>query len=649
LTFAWARASLRTATKEWRWSVAAALALAAISLVPQVYLWAERGREWQGAAFYFFYDESAYESYLGALIRGRARLNDPYTGQDAAGAAQQPESLFSIQFVSAYACALPARLLNLSAATVFIILWPLAAFSTTLALSRLLRTISADESVAATLALFVLCLCTFIQKIARTLRGLETAYLPLPFLRRYLPALPFALFLIFCLLVWRALTTGEQHTPAIQERRASTEDETDALTTDEQRASTTNEQRASTGDARRAWLADACFAGLVFASMVYSYFYLWTTAAAWLACLALVWLVSATPFERRRAARRLLVVASIAALSLAPYAWLLVRRASSMDAAQALVHTRAPDLFRTSELLGALALCLLIFAARRGRLAWRDRRVRLPVSLALTPFVVFNQQFITGRSLQPIHYELFITNYLSLAALAVAVLFFARRMLTRPRTLACIALASLGWAAVEVSVATRRAAEFNLRADEARSVYLRLLEIASAEGEFETAAGQRRRVVFCPDIALADRLPTVAPQAVLWSPHMFVFSGTTQAEEKERLYQQLYYSNIDAARFADFIGRPHPYRTAVFGSARIINGLAPNRAPVTPAEVAAEVRAYADYIDTFTRERAARTPLSYVVIYTTTAEPNLSNIDRFYTRDTGEPAGSYTIYRLKKR
>ncbi|HEV2800703.1 MAG TPA: hypothetical protein VGW12_09410 [Pyrinomonadaceae bacterium] len=631
LTFAWARTRHGAATAEWRWSVAAALALAALSLAPQVYLWAERGHDWNGAAFYFFFDESAYESYLAALIRGRARLNDPYTGRDAAETAPQPESLFSIQFIPAYVSALPARLFKLSAATVFIILWPLAAFATTLALSRLLRTVSGDERTAAALALFVLCLCTFIQKTVRTLRGLETAYLPLPFLRRYLPALPFALLFIFCLLVWRALTNNESH----------------ALTPNEQRAPADDARHASIGDAQRAWLVDACFAGFTFALMVYSYFYLWTTAAAWLACLALLWLASVAPAERRRAARTLLVVISIAALSLAPYAWLLAQRAQTMDAAQALVHTRAPDLFRTSELLGALALFVLIFAARRGRIAWRDRRVLLPASLALTPFVVFNQQLITGRLLQPIHYEQFITNYLSLAALAVSVLLCAGRALTRPRVLACIAILSLGWASFEVFAATRRAAQFNLWTDEARAVYLRLSEIARAEGEFDTAEGRQRRTVFCPDIGLADRLPTVAPQAVLWSPHMFVFSGTTHAEEKERLYRQLYYSNIDAARFADFISRPHPYRTAVFGSVRIINGLAPNRAPVTPADIDAEVRAYAAYIDTFTRERAAQTPLSYIVL--TTGQTDLENIDRFYTRDAGERVANYTIYRVNLR
>ncbi|HEX8130934.1 MAG TPA: hypothetical protein VF527_17670 [Pyrinomonadaceae bacterium] len=602
-------------SRGWRWGVAAALALAVVALVPQWHMWRERGRVWHGADFSFFFDEAAYESYTNALIAGRPRLNDPYTGRDDATATPQAESLFSIQFIPAYAVALPARLFNLSAAAVFIILWPLAAFATTLALTRLVNAVIGDERTAAALALFVLCFCTFIQKGVRTLRGLETAYLPLPFLRRYLPAVPFAFFFIFCLLVWRALTT----------------------------------------DDRRASLTYASFAGLTFALLVYSYFYLWTAAAAWLACLVVLWLAAAPREERLRAARTLLFINALAAVSLAPYAWLLARRAPTMNTAQALVHTRAPDLFRTSELLGALALLMILLGAWRGWLAWRDRGALLVASFAFMPFVVFNQQLFTGLSLQPVHYEQFIANYVSLLALALAFILVGRGWAARegggrarvPRTvLASVALVALGWATFEVVVATRRASRFNLRSDEIRPVYLRLSEMARAGGELEPGTGQPD-VVFCPDIMQADRLPTVAPQAVLWAPHMFVFSGTALAEEKERLYQQLYYSNIDAERFSDFISRPHPYRTAVFGSARVLNGLDATRAPITPADLAAERRAYAEYISSFTRERAAQTPLSYVVI--AAGQIDLENIDRWYTRDAGERVGDYTIYRLMLR
>ncbi|MDQ1590717.1 MAG: hypothetical protein QOG71_1344, partial [Pyrinomonadaceae bacterium] len=62
----------------------------------------------------------------------------------------------------------------------------------------------------------------------------------------------------------------------------------------------------------------------------------------------------------------------------------------------------------------------------------------------------------------------------------------------------------------------------------------------------------------------------------------------------------------------------------------------------------AETRAYADYINSFARERAARTPLSYVVTIAA-AQIDLGNIDRWYTRDAGERIGDYTVYRVKLR
>src|ERR687886_122993 len=97
----------------WRWGVAAAAGMTLLALFPQVYLWAERGRAWQGANAYFYTDEPAYAAYVNALVDGRPRRCDPYTGDDDAAAAPLPESLFSIQFVPAYMVALPARAFGL--------------------------------------------------------------------------------------------------------------------------------------------------------------------------------------------------------------------------------------------------------------------------------------------------------------------------------------------------------------------------------------------------------------------------------------------------------------------------------------------------------------------------------------------------------
>jgi hypothetical protein len=181
-----------------------------------------------------------------------------------------------------------------------------------------------------------------------------------------------------------------------------------------------------------------------------------------------------------------------------------------------------------------------------------------------------------------------------------------------------------------------------------RPVGLRLREIARSSGSpHEDANAGTRHVVFFDNVGQIDRLPNVAPQAMLWAPHMFVFSGATLAEEKERLYQYLYYSAVDEQKFYSQITRPSLYYHAIFGWGRTLTGLSPHRIPVTAEELELERRAYTDYLNTFTRERAARLPLSYVIA--TEGQSDMTNLDRWYTRDAGERIGNYTLYRVQLR
>src|SRR5690606_2660220 len=113
----------------------------------------------------------------------------------------------------------------------------------------------------------------------------------------------------------------------------------------------------------RSWLyataATACFA-----YCVYSYFYIWTTAAAFLACLVLVWIVERpATFKQDIKSLGVLVVAWGAALI--PYAYLLSLRSSTMDHVQLLVHTRMPDLNRMPEWIALGTLVLLIIGLIR--------------------------------------------------------------------------------------------------------------------------------------------------------------------------------------------------------------------------------------------------------------------------------------------
>ncbi|HYG83194.1 MAG TPA: hypothetical protein VD861_22540, partial [Pyrinomonadaceae bacterium] len=366
----------------WHLGALAGLAMAILGVYPQINLWAIRGGDWNGAYAYNDIDEVAYASYLQALIDGRPRRNDPFTGRDDSAESPQPESLFSIQFVPPYAAALAARATGLDARWAMIVTGALAAFASALAVFWLFGLVTQDDRLAATGALMVLCLGTLAcaQGAILGLLKINWAYPYLPFLRRYLPALAFPAFFLFCALVWRSI----KH------------------------------------ESRRAFYLYAAGAGCAFAVLVYSYFYLWTTAAAWLVLFALLlWL--ARPQGWTRDLKSLAVTGAVALLSLVPYAVLLSNRAETMDAVQLLTYTRAPDLLRPPTLIGMFVLALVAYGIWRGRLEWRDRAVLLAASLALTPLAVFNQQVLTGRSLQPIHYEVFIVNYVVAFALVLAV------------------------------------------------------------------------------------------------------------------------------------------------------------------------------------------------------------------------------------
>jgi hypothetical protein len=133
----------------WKWGVLAAIAITLLSLYPQLHLWMQLGSNTKGVYAYFDTDEVAYSAYLQALIDGRPRRNDPYIGRDDGKETPLPESLFSVQFVSPYLAAIPARLFGLSASTVFIILMPLIAAASALALFWVLASITHDHRLSA--------------------------------------------------------------------------------------------------------------------------------------------------------------------------------------------------------------------------------------------------------------------------------------------------------------------------------------------------------------------------------------------------------------------------------------------------------------------------------------------------------------------
>lgn len=580
--------------------------MAFLAMLPQLHLWAVRGSDWQGTYVSFDFDEVAYASYLNALISGRPRLNDPYTGRDNAPNNPQPESSFSTQFLPAYALALPARVLGLRAATMFIIVRALTAVAATIALFWLLLLITRDSRIAAAGAIVILCLGGIAGEPHDawrivSLRGLGE---PLPFLRRFVPALVFPLLFVFADLVWQALNAAVRKTLIIR----------------------------------------ASLAGVTLAILIFSYFFLWTTVIAWSFLIVSLWFACRRA-ERKKAMMVFGIVAAWAAAALVPYAILLSRRASTMDSAQLLTHSRAL-VFSLPVIIGLIALIAIVLALWRGRLKCSEPANVFAISFALLPAVTFNQQVVTGLLLQPVHYGRYGPNYVSLLAVVLAVVLIWRgQRSTRvapARILGFIVVVVFGWSVVENSVRTYRMASHNIALDDARRVASRLRELAPQERQ-HFVSGQSTPVVFCTNLVLGDALPNEAPQAILWTPHLFVFSGSTAIENRERLYNHLYYSGVDEQQFATFAGQFSFVQLALFGWERM--NQKPHALPLTHRDVQQETQAYARYIANFGASQAASPQLSYAVV-PAAGGASLTNLDVWYRRDAGEPIGDYILYRL---
>jgi hypothetical protein len=586
-----------------------------LALYPQLNLWLVRGGEWQGSYAQIDSDEVAYSAYMAALIDGRPRRNDPYTGRDDAAGSPQHESLFSIQFITPLAIAQVARLSNLSASTVFILLIPVVALASSLAIFWLMALMTKDERVAAASVLVVLCLGTFgpIYITWQSLRGMDTTYAFsfLPFLRRFQPAVAFPFFFLFCAFVWRMLRSQEIKAAAL-------------------------------------YSVSAC---LIFVLLLFSYFYLWTAALAWLMCLVPI-LVAARPEGWAQDVRRIgLMILAPSSLAFIPYYMLLRNRAPSMDATQLLVLSRRPDLFHWSEMLGLAVIAALLWGRRRWFVERFNHVSIFAASFALVPLVVFNQQVLTNHSLQPLHYDLFIAKYVSLVALILVASIMWRGRGPRARRLPAqalwlIALAALGWGLLETVVATRRYASVNVAMDKSRGVALRLAELAHEEGAAHALA-------LSTDLMLADSLPTDASLAVLWAPHLQVFSGVGAVEHKERIYQQLYYTGVnyepgDAQAFERLEPHKRYFINTLIGWGRSDPAWNAGWRPITPTEIEVEINSYRAYVASFNQERAAHPTLSYFVA-PAWQKPDFTNLDRWYERDAGERAGDFIIYHLRPR
>jgi len=298
-------------------------------------------------------------------------------------------------------------------------------------------------------------------------------------------------------------------------------------------------------------------------------------------------------------------------------------------------------------------LLIMALSLATRRLDIRDRGVIFVLALALTPFAVFNQQILTGQSLQPIHYQVFIGNYVAGLALTAAVGLILRGKLDNaasvvwadrfwPRaTLAAVAAAAVMWGFVECHYTVRVLDDVNISRDEQMPLARRLTELARND------PAPHQTNVLNLGISEADDLPAVAPQATLWARHQHVFAGVTWEENKERYYQYLYYQGVTEHQLASGMKRgDYVSMIALFGWGRHTDRLNSDFKPLTYGEIDAEAGKFGEYIRNFDPRNSPDTVISYVVV-PDFYPSDLTNLDRWYDRDQGEELGPFTLYRVR--
>jgi hypothetical protein len=595
----------------WRLGIVSAVVVTLIAVAPQLYFCLSRGSQWNGAYAQTHGDEAVYAAYLNALIDGRPRRNNPYTGHDDSPNQPVAESYLSVQFFPPFQIAKTAQLLRLSTAKVFIALTALTAFSSALAVFWVLTLVLKDDRLAAAGVLVVLLGSSANLNVEYLLRiGDSNNYLP--FLRRYLPAAPFPILFVYCGMTWRMLTTAN----------------------------------------KRAALFSALGAGALFALLAFSYIYHWSFAVVWTLCLGGIWILT-NRHERKRAILLLAVLAACMIAALTPYLLLVSKLGDTTAEVHFLATSRAPDLFRLIEILGFAILALLVFLIARRRIRPGEPAVVFTLACALTPFLLFNQQVFTGRSLQPFHYEVFIGSYTTVLAAFISVIlcwrsFAVSKSLLWRWLIAAVTGAAILSGAAEATLMTRRQRQGNIFRDEARPALLRLRELG---GETKDGTLDTSSIVFAPNFVVTGAVPTTAPQPVLWAQHLFVFSDVTLQEDKERLAEFLYFqgidfNDIDRYHLQSLDGDRNYYLSSLIRRGRFNPRLSVGWKPIAPEEVQGALDYYANFVATFDRNRAARTPVSYLLV--AADEPtNLSNFDRWYERGEGERIGKYLLFRVR--
>ena len=566
-----------------------------LSLYPQVYQYVQRGEQYNGASFFYDYDEVVYASHVQSIIDGKPRNNSVYLGENAP---QQFETIFSIQFLPVYFTALPARVFGVSSDTAFLFLSVICAVASSWLLFWVFEAVFDDDKYSSIAALFVLIAGPLVAGISflKGILGFGGSAFYLTFLRRTTPALAFPFLILFLGLVWRGLRTHDKLES----------------------------------------LRYGVLAGLCFAVTVFSYFFFWTAILAWI--LAVVILSFA--LDRDRLKRQFIyfwIPFGIIAVSfLGIYTRFIFSRHESSDSAQVLESTRQLVLLRPSLLIGLGVLVFAVGLMKAGILEVKNQMTVFIISFSILPVFVFNQQIVTGYSLQPMHYNMYVVNYLVAAAVGMVVFTcvkFVRFRVSKVTWL--ITVFGLGvWGVAEVHYAATMRYPYNLVRDEAVSVNKRLAELAKPN---------ENRITYNFDPIQADNQPTLAPFGLIWAEHMFFLSNMSADEHRERYYFFLYFQNRSVDWLQLELARcPNQTCRALIGW-KVNKTLSINPKEVDRGELREFGIEYGRFLERIDYQQVKKLRFSFIVAKRN-SRSDFSRIDLWYTRGKPEKHNEFLLY-----
>jgi hypothetical protein len=163
----------------------------------------------------------------------------------------------------------------------------------------------------------------------------------------------------------------------------------------------------------------------------------------------------------------------------------------------------------------------------------------------------------------------------------------------------------------------------------------------------------KQSLVLVTDPTVADALPIVGPQPVLWAPHMYNFAGASSDEDRERLSLYLYFTgvsfdDVDPERYNELDRAKKYFISSLIRRGRHNPNLRVDWTPITEIEIEAALRRYAEFASTVDRARVNRFPLTYLL--TSSKERiDFTNLDKWYEHDTGEQFEEFMLYQMKLR